>query len=80
MLDSTFDDPQQMIADLRRALRDRAAEREEALAGRDKAERRLAERTAERDAALEIGQELSPKMPLGSPITASVESRIRPSA
>jgi regulator of replication initiation timing len=51
--DSTFTDPQQIIADLQRQLAECRAERNEALAERDKAQRRLAERTAERDEALE---------------------------
>jgi hypothetical protein len=47
--DSILADPQQIIADLQ--LAECRAERDEALAERDKAQRRLAERTAERDEA-----------------------------
>src|SRR5215831_837437 len=51
--DSTLADPQQIIADLQRQLAECGAERDAALAERDKAHGRLAERTAERDEALE---------------------------
>src|SRR6516164_6380376 len=51
--DRTLADTQQVIADLRRQLGDRKAERDEALTAREEAERNLAERTAERDEALE---------------------------
>src|SRR3974377_573422 len=51
--DSTFADPQQIIADLQRQLAERTAERDEALSERDKVQRRLAECTAERDEALD---------------------------
>lgn len=51
--DSTLADPQQIIADLQRQLAECRANRDEALAERDKAQRRLAERTAERDEALQ---------------------------
>ena len=50
---STLADPQQIIADLQRQLAECRAEWDKALAERDKAQRRLAERTAERDEALE---------------------------
>src|SRR3954452_2979342 len=50
--DSTLADPRQ-IADLQRQLAECRAERDKALAERDKAQRRLAERTAECDEALE---------------------------
>jgi len=48
---STLDEPQEVVADLRRQLVDRTAERDEALAARDEVERKVAERTAERDEA-----------------------------
>jgi signal transduction histidine kinase len=51
--DSTLTDPQHIIADLQLQLAECRAERDEALAQRDKAQRRLAECTAERDEALE---------------------------
>src|ERR1700730_18615546 len=51
--DSTLADPQRIIADLQRQLAECRAEWDKALAERDKAQRRLAERTAERDEALE---------------------------
>src|ERR1700720_1243967 len=51
--DSTLADPQRIIADLQRQLAQCRAEWDKALAERDKAQRRLAERTAERDEALE---------------------------
>src|ERR1700737_1853871 len=51
--DNTLADPQQIIADLQRQLAECRAERSEALAERDKAQRRLAVRSAERDEALE---------------------------
>ena len=51
--DSTLADPQQVIADLRRELSECTAQRDEALAERDKALQRVAERTAELDAALQ---------------------------
>src|SRR5437016_389500 len=50
---SVLGDPQQVIADLRRQLAECASERDAALVERDKAQRRLAERTAECDEALE---------------------------
>src|ERR1700730_11338903 len=51
--DSTLADPQQIIADLQRQLAACRTERHQALAERDDAQRRLAERTAERDEALQ---------------------------
>src|SRR6266446_6043273 len=51
--DSTLADPQQIITDLQRQLAECRAERDGALAERDNAQRRLAERTAERDEAWE---------------------------
>ena len=45
--DSTFTTPEQLTADLQRQLAEREAERDEALGERDKAQRRLVERTAE---------------------------------
>jgi class 3 adenylate cyclase len=51
--DSTLADPQQIIADLQRQLAACRTERDQALAERDDAQRRLAERTAERDEALQ---------------------------
>ena len=51
--DSTLADLQQIIAGLHRQLAECRAERDEALAERDKAQLRLAERTAERDEAFE---------------------------
>src|SRR5215475_13006070 len=51
--ESTLASPEQRIADLERQLAACRAERAEALGERDKAQRGLAERTAERDEALE---------------------------
>src|SRR5690349_13924866 len=51
--DRTFADPQQIIAELQRELTECRAECDKALAERDKTQRRLAERTAERNEAFE---------------------------
>jgi len=67
--ESTLASPEQLIADLERQLVECRAECDEALGERDKAQRTLAERTAERDEALDqptspAEEPLAPDSPL----------------